>query len=156
MKNTKHGQSGFTLIELVVVIVILGILAATALPKFVDMSGEARTAAVKGVAGALGSASSVNYAGNIAKGGASNGPITGASATSVVGIVDTSRGCNDAVATELLQAGVTFDSTSPFEKGSYKLSGVGSIGNRGASIDCTVISNDDNEYSATFTLIGAK
>lgn len=58
----KKAQAGFTLIELVMVIVILGVLAATALPKFVDLKSDAATAATKGVAGALASASSINYA----------------------------------------------------------------------------------------------
>jgi len=56
-------QRGFTLIELVMVIVILGVLAAVAIPKFVDLSNEAKQAAVAGIAGAAASASAINYAG---------------------------------------------------------------------------------------------
>ena len=54
-------QKGFTLIELVVVIVILGILSAVALPKFIDLSGQAAGAAAAGVAASVSSASSINY-----------------------------------------------------------------------------------------------
>jgi MSHA pilin protein MshA len=59
----KQNQGGFTLIELVMVIVILGVLAAVALPKFVDLKGDAQQAAMTGVAGAAAAASVINYSG---------------------------------------------------------------------------------------------
>ena len=55
-------QAGFTLIELVIVIVVLGILAVAAIPKYIDIVSEARTAATQGVAGGLASASATNFA----------------------------------------------------------------------------------------------
>ncbi len=54
-------QGGFTLIELVVVIVILGILAVTAAPRFLNMQGDARVSALQGLKGAMDGAAGITY-----------------------------------------------------------------------------------------------
>ena len=90
----KAKMSGFTLIELVVVITILGILAAFAVPKFIALDGQARATVVNGLGGTVKSAAALARALDMATAAGTTGPVTmeGASVALVNSYPDSTAG----------------------------------------------------------------
>lgn len=70
----RQNQSGFTLIELIIIIVVLGILAAVAIPKYFNMIDDAKESACKGALGGLRSAASIYYANEALRTGTADWP----------------------------------------------------------------------------------
>jgi len=117
VKNSLQKNNGFTLIELIVVIVILGIMVTFAAPKFIDLQSDARASVIRGVEGSIRSAATLVYSKSLIDG--TETAATGTVNVSGGGVVDTVFGYPAATAAGIgtaidLQGGVTHDGSGVF------------------------------------------
>jgi MSHA pilin protein MshA len=135
----KKQQAGFTLIELVVVIVLLGILGAAATARFQNLAAEARAAAIEGIAAEIASGSSINYAGSVLG-------TTGTQAMNAANV------CTDTILGGLLQDATILGTADPAR---YSISGTGncSTAGSGGSVNCTITDREDTTVTGTVRVL---
>lgn len=132
----RSRQTGFTLIELIMVIVILGVLSAVAIPKYLDLKSDANQAAVSGVAGSLAAGAAINFAArtaNSAKG---------------VAIAD----CQDTAKTLSTYTSGAYTTALPTEGGTYTIASAGIAAS--ATTTCTLTFTPSAGSAVTATFVG--
>lgn len=140
-------QRGFTLIELVVVIVVLAIMAAIAVPRFIDLSVEGRNSAARGVAGSIASGTSINLGARLA-GNAS------------ASVVNQANVCTAAILQPFV-TGVTLTSVAPVNDTQFQIGASGAlpttcVSTAVASVTCAVTPNGTGVTAAPTTVLCAR
>ena len=144
-----RNQTGFTMIEMLAVMIILGILAVVVLPKFADLRGDAYLSAVSGMAGAFGTAASVN-----------DSSCTATNHVVTVGAAIKVSKCSDL--SPLIKPPVTLTTASGAgcnTANSYCLAADNAVPTNGSQQSCTLRympgAVGTTAYSATYVVIGA-